>query len=216
MKEVQLLGVSKDTSSLIFDIVKETTKEPIFIFFPNIKDLIEPFTPIQTVNYKIMPLGIAPDSNNKVFFGAAGPKNKIAIFKSFKKEYSISENNYDKIVHSSAYIACSSYIEKGVLIEPHVVISSQSKIGFGVFVKRGSLIGHHNTIGAFTDINPGVIISGNVNIGTSCTIGSGSVIIDNISIGNNTIIGIGSVVTKNIPPNCIALGNPCKVIRVNE
>ena len=85
MKVVQLLGVSEDTSSVIFDIVKETTKEPLFIFFPNIKDLVEPFTPIQTVNYKIMPLGIAPDSNNLVFFGTAGPKNKIAILIPLKK-----------------------------------------------------------------------------------------------------------------------------------
>ena len=34
-----------------------------------------------------------------------------------------------------------------------------------------------------------------------------------VTIGNNTIIGAGSVVTKSIPANCVAVGNPCKVIR---
>lgn len=34
-----------------------------------------------------------------------------------------------------------------------------------------------------------------------------------VTIGENTIIGSGSVVTKDIPPNVIAAGNPCKVIR---
>lgn len=68
-------------------------------------------------------------------------------------------------------------------------------------------------IGDFSDINPGVVISGKVNIGTGCTIGSGAVIKDNISIGDHTVIGIGSVVTKDIPENCIAFGNPCKVVR---
>lgn len=31
--------------------------------------------------------------------------------------------------------------------------------------------------------------------------------------GDNTTIGAGSVVTKSVPSNCLALGNPCKVIR---
>ena len=38
-------------------------------------------------------------------------------------------------------------------------------------------------------------------------------ILPGVSIGENTVIGAGSVVTKNIPANCIAYGNPCKVVR---
>ncbi|MEK6264253.1 MAG: maltose O-acetyltransferase, partial [Clostridium sp.] len=34
-----------------------------------------------------------------------------------------------------------------------------------------------------------------------------------ITIGNNVVIGSGSVVTKDIQSNCIAVGNPCKVIK---
>lgn len=34
-----------------------------------------------------------------------------------------------------------------------------------------------------------------------------------VTIGDNTVIGAGSVVTKDIPANCVAAGNPCKVIR---
>jgi protein CpsI len=32
-------------------------------------------------------------------------------------------------------------------------------------------------------------------------------------IGKNSIIGANSVVSKNIPENCIAVGNPAKVIK---
>lgn len=36
------------------------------------------------------------------------------------------------------------------------------------------------------------------------------------SIGENSVIGAGSVVTRSIPANCVAVGSPCKIIRMLE
>jgi Acetyltransferase (isoleucine patch superfamily) len=52
-----------------------------------------------------------------------------------------------------------------------------------------------------------------VKIGNGCWIGGGVIILPNITIGDGTVIGAGSVVTKDIPDNCVAAGNPCKVLR---
>lgn len=52
-----------------------------------------------------------------------------------------------------------------------------------------------------------------VTIGQNVWIGGGSIILPNVTIGNNTTIGAGSVVTKSIPDNCVAAGNPCRVIK---
>lgn len=52
-----------------------------------------------------------------------------------------------------------------------------------------------------------------VTIGSNVWIGGGSIILPGVTIGDNTTIGAGSVVTKSIPANCLAVGNPCKVIR---
>jgi maltose O-acetyltransferase len=38
-------------------------------------------------------------------------------------------------------------------------------------------------------------------------------VVPGISIGDNSVIGAGSVVVKDIPANCVAAGNPCRVIR---
>lgn len=38
-------------------------------------------------------------------------------------------------------------------------------------------------------------------------------VLPGVTIGKNSIIGAGSVVTKDIPPNVVAAGNPCRVIR---
>ncbi|MEK9091742.1 hypothetical protein P2Q71_20900, partial [Escherichia coli] len=34
-----------------------------------------------------------------------------------------------------------------------------------------------------------------------------------VTIGDNSVIGAGSIVTKDIPPNVVAAGVPCRVIR---
>lgn len=52
-----------------------------------------------------------------------------------------------------------------------------------------------------------------VTIEDNCWIGGGVIILPGITIGKGSVIGAGSVVTKDIPPNSLAVGNPCRVIR---
>lgn len=52
-----------------------------------------------------------------------------------------------------------------------------------------------------------------VTIGDDCFIGAGVIILKGVNIGARSIIGAGSVVSKDIPADCIAVGNPCKVIK---
>lgn len=93
----------------------------------------------------------------------------------------------------------------------------------------------HIYVGDFTQFGPNVVVAtaGHpiwpelreemyqynmpVHIGRNCWIGSGAMIMPGVSIGNNTVIGAGSVVTKDIPPNVVAVGNPCRILRsINE
>ncbi|MCK9235470.1 MAG: acyltransferase [Bacteroidales bacterium] len=52
-----------------------------------------------------------------------------------------------------------------------------------------------------------IIIEDNVWLGVN------SVVLKGVTIGKNSVIGANSVVTKSIPPNVIAAGNPCSVIK---
>lgn len=52
-----------------------------------------------------------------------------------------------------------------------------------------------------------IIIEDHVLIGTRC------IILKGVTIGARSVIAAGSVVTKSIPKDCIAGGNPAKVIR---
>lgn len=52
-----------------------------------------------------------------------------------------------------------------------------------------------------------------VKIEDNVWIGESVSILPGVTIGRGTIIGANSVVTKNIPPNCIAVGNPAKIVK---
>ena len=52
-----------------------------------------------------------------------------------------------------------------------------------------------------------------ITVEDNAWIGGGSIILAGVTIGKGSVIGAGSVVTKSIPENCLAAGNPCKVIR---
>lgn len=49
-----------------------------------------------------------------------------------------------------------------------------------------------------------------VTIKDGVWIGGGAIILSGVT---NSIIGAGSVVNKSIPDNCVAVGNPCRVIK---
>lgn len=52
-----------------------------------------------------------------------------------------------------------------------------------------------------------------VRIGKNCWLGAGVIVMPGVTIGENSVIGAGSVVTRDIPPNVVAVGSPCRVLR---
>lgn len=101
-----------------------------------------------------------------------------------------------------------------------------------VFINFGAVIldGGKVKIGANTLIAPGVHIYtarhpldvkarrewedvAPVVIGKDCWVGGHVTICPGVTIGDRTVIGAGSVVVKDIPADCLAVGNPAKVVK---
>lgn len=61
--------------------------------------------------------------------------------------------------------------------------------------------------------NAGLEIALPITVGNHVWFGAGVTVLPGVTIGDNTVIGAGSVVTRDIPPNVIAVGNPCRVLR---
>ncbi len=52
-----------------------------------------------------------------------------------------------------------------------------------------------------------------ITVGNNVWIGAGVQVMPGVTIGDGAVIGGGSVVVKDIPANCVAVGNPCRVLR---
>lgn len=100
------------------------------------------------------------------------------------------------------------------LISPGVRISAAQSIEIGnnvmfaanVYVSDSDWHGIYNRIRPFRCTKP-VVIQDNVWLGERVIVNKG------ITIGENSVVGAGSVVTKDIPANCVAAGNPARVIK---
>ena len=110
-----------------------------------------------------------------------------------------------------------------------VIIGNNSIIGIGTVIigpvrmGNGSYTGHHFFMAGFNHgfqdgtrnsrTQPVDIRGEGVILEEDVFIGSNSVITAGVTIGKGTQVGAGSVVSRNLPPHCIAVGNPAKVIR---
>ena len=85
------------------------------------------------------------------------------------------------------------------------------KIGNNCTITHGCVILSHDAAAA----RMGQASSSGITIiENGVFIGVNSVVLPGIIIGANSIIGAGSIVTRNIGNNCVACGNPARVIKI--
>ena len=52
-----------------------------------------------------------------------------------------------------------------------------------------------------------------IRIGRNVWIGAGAIVGPGVTVGANSVLGAGSVVLRDVPPDVVAAGNPCRVLR---
>lgn len=113
-------------------------------------------------------------------------------------------------LHSDFVVGDRVYINSNLTAMVHVPIKIGDDVMIGPNVSLFS-VGHDPDLsGAESRASR---IHGSILIETGVWIGGGSILLPGVTIGRNSVIGAGSLVTKSIPPDVIAGGNPCRVIR---
>ncbi|WP_225744420.1 hypothetical protein [Marinilactibacillus sp. Marseille-P9653] len=94
-------------------------------------------------------------------------------------------------------------------------IESNFRCEFGFNVYIGPRVGIYTGDHAEAPVEraDGGVYAKPVTIGDKVWLCGNVKIAQNITVGENSIIGMGSVVLNDVPPNALAAGNPCKVIR---
>lgn len=96
-----------------------------------------------------------------------------------------------------------------------LIVLDAGKVTFGDNVFIGPSCGFH-TSGHPIDFerrNLGLEYAYPISVGNNVWFGAGVQVLPGVTIGNNSVIGSGSIVVKDIPDDCLAVGNPCKVLR---
>jgi acetyltransferase-like isoleucine patch superfamily enzyme len=89
-----------------------------------------------------------------------------------------------------------------------LIIGNRCQVGANV-----SFIAESHLFAAGREIYGQGVSRRGISVGDDCWIGNNVIILDGVEIGEGTVIGAGAVVTKSIPPKCIAVGMPARVIR---
>lgn len=126
-------------------------------------------------------------------------------------------------IHGEFSVMAPFYCDYGYNIEigehffanHNTVILDCAKVIFGKYVFIAPNCGFY-TAGHPIDTerrNAGLEYAYPITVGDNVWFGGGVQVLPGVTIGSNVVIGAGSVVNRDIPDNCVAAGNPCRVIR---
>ncbi len=107
------------------------------------------------------------------------------------------------------------YIGEGFFANFNLTVLDEAEVRIGDHVFIGPNVSIYTAchpLDAATR-NKAVEWSEPVRIGHNVWIGGSATIVPGVTIGDNVVIGAGSVVTRDIPSDCVAVGNPARVIK---
>lgn len=123
---------------------------------------------------------------------------------------------FETMQHYSAYVSRFTEVGEGTVIMPQVCINAEVKIGGHCIINTSSIIEHECIIEDFVHISPKAALAGNILVKKGAQIGLGANLIQGITIGQNAIVGAGTVVLQDVPDHAVIVGNPGRIIRINE
>ena len=110
---------------------------------------------------------------------------------------------------------CNIRMGSQIEINHNCVILDCAPVAFGDHVFIGPNCGFY-TAGHPLDAAPrnaGLEFARPITVGDNVWFGGNVAVLPGVTIGSGAVIGAGSVVSRDVPPNVVAAGSPCRVLR---
>lgn len=119
------------------------------------------------------------------------------------------------LIHKTAYVAPSSHMGEGNLIQPYVRIGSGAKVGSFNTIQTNTIIAHNCTIGDYNRLDCNVMCVGGICVGNNVTIHTGSVINHKVKLNDDCTVAALSFVIRSVKSGVTVMGNPAKKISID-
>ena len=131
-----------------------------------------------------------------------------------------------------SFTTIGAYVEIGdnCVIGTNCFVGTRSKIGEGSRLQTGVFLPNWSIVGMNVFIGPGTIFTDDryprvrnpgyypepPTLKDNCSIGAGAVILPGVTIGEGALVGAGAVVTQDVSDHAVVVGNPSRIIRIEE
>ncbi len=140
-------------------------------------------------------------------------KRRLDIYKKLSKL----KYKFPNIIDPSVKIDNNIRLREGIIIGMNSVILNRVRIGNLSIIGTSVNILHDCTIGNNCLIGGGTLVGANVVLKNNIYVGVGSVFASKkIIVGNDCFVSSGSVVLKSLKHKSKVIGNPAKIIPLNE
>jgi acetyltransferase-like isoleucine patch superfamily enzyme len=116
-------------------------------------------------------------------------------------------------------VECRGRLEvgEGTVFGHHCTVASDAKISIGRDCLIAEMVSIRDHDHAFSASDVPITEQGRatapIRIGDNVWIGGKVTVTKGVTIGSNTVVGAHAVVTSDLPPDCVAVGIPARVLR---
>jgi acetyltransferase EpsM len=123
---------------------------------------------------------------------------------------------FTSAIHAAAIISPRAAVGEGTVVMSNVSVNVHSTIGRHVILNTNCSVDHDCVVEDFVHISPNAALAGNVKVGEGTQVGIGACVMQNITIGKWVTVGAGAVIIRDVPDFAVVVGNPGRIVKMNQ